>query len=298
MNSPLTYIDLSGLSQCNPAQQSWCNGVGVPGSGWLGGGGRSGYGTRTVNGWGTYVTFGIYHQIVRIWRSSSSFSSWGAGGNDGGWSDDIFWEDVQHTVVYPIVSWFRWALQVVEQSVAAEPASSHSPDSGGSIAEQRPSRSSSDDYEPGLDEGWEGILTDPLNWFGGGLGKAGVRGAWNWFRGLLFPRGVVRGYPHTVDDLLRNATTPGSSGVSPIARAIDKHAAQPGSAYPPAVGNQSAKNEAAAELARSILTNPQSTFVKGTTGRFGEVVDVIAPDGRGLRFGEGGRFIHLLEPPR
>ena len=124
MNSPLTYIDPSGLSQCNPAQQSWCNGVGAPGSGWVGGGGRSGYGTRTVSGWGTYVTFGIYHQIVRIWRSSSSFSSWGADGNDGGWSDDIFWEDVQHSVVYPIVSWFRWAFQVVEQSVAAEPASS------------------------------------------------------------------------------------------------------------------------------------------------------------------------------
>ena len=40
------------------------------------------------------------------------------------WSDDIFWEDIQHTVVYPIVSWFRWAFQVVEQSVASEPASS------------------------------------------------------------------------------------------------------------------------------------------------------------------------------
>ena len=57
MNSPLSYIDPSGLSQCNPAQQSWCGGVGQQGSGWLGGG----YGTRTVSGWGTYVTFGIYH---------------------------------------------------------------------------------------------------------------------------------------------------------------------------------------------------------------------------------------------
>ena len=123
MNSPLSYIDPSGLSWCDPAQQSWCNGVGVPGSGRGGG-----YGTRTVSGWGTYVTFGIYHQIVRIWRSSSSFSSWGGGDYDGGWSDDIFWEDVQRTVIYPIVHWFRWALQVVEQSVAAEPASSHSPE--------------------------------------------------------------------------------------------------------------------------------------------------------------------------
>ena len=71
---------------------------------------------------------GIYHQIVRIWRSSSSFSSWGAGDYDGGWSDDTFWEDVERTVIYPIVHIFRWAFQVVEQSAAAEPASSHSPE--------------------------------------------------------------------------------------------------------------------------------------------------------------------------
>ena len=125
MNSPLSYIDPSGLSWCDPAQQSWCNGVGVPGSGRGGG-----YGTRTVSGWGTYVTFGIYHQIVRIWRSSSSFNSWDDGGYDGGWSDDVFWEDVQRTVIYPIVHWLRWSFQVVEQSAAAEPASSHSPHSG------------------------------------------------------------------------------------------------------------------------------------------------------------------------
>ena len=121
VNSPLSYIDPSGLSQCNPAQQSWCGGYGLPRSGWLGGGG---YGTRTVTGTSVHVTFGIYHQIVRIWRSSSSFGSWGAGDYDGGWSDDIFWEDVQRTAIYPIVHIFRWAFQVVEQSVAAEPASS------------------------------------------------------------------------------------------------------------------------------------------------------------------------------
>ena len=125
MNSPLSYIDPSGLSFCDPAQQSWCGGgAGVPGSGRGGG-----YGTRTVSGWGTYVTFGIYHQIVRIWRSSSSFNSWDDGGYDGVWTDDVFWEDVQRSVIYPIVHWFRWAFQVVEQSAAAEPASSHSPDS-------------------------------------------------------------------------------------------------------------------------------------------------------------------------
>ena len=181
-------------------------------------------------------------------------------------------------------------LRAMDQSVANEPADGSEPP---------PFEPHGPLNEPALDEGWSGILTDPLSWIGGGVGKVPIaaRMAWGWIRGL-FVRGVVRGYPHTVDDLLRNAITPGSTGVSLIARAIDKHAARAGSAYPPAVGNQAAKNAAAADLARDILMNPQSTFVKKMTGRFGEVVDVIAPDGRGLRFGEGGRFIHLLEPPR
>ena len=41
--------------------------------------------------------------------------------------------------------------------------------------------------------------------------------------------------------------------------------------------------------------NPQSTFTKKTNGRFGEVVEVGAPDGRGLKFGKGGRFIVRLD---
>lgn len=46
-----------------------------------------------------------------------------------------------------------------------------------------------------------------------------------------------------------------------------------------------------------ILTSPGSTQTARTTGRFGDVVDVVAPDGRGVRFGSDGRFIGLLEPP-
>ena len=126
-NSPLSYVDPSGLSFCDPAQQSWCGGVGLPtppGAGWGGG-----YSTRTVSGWRTYVTFGVYHEIDRIWhRVSVSYrgvEGWGS-------TDDVFWEDIQRSVIYPIVHAFRWAFQVVEQGAAAEPASSHSPHSANS----------------------------------------------------------------------------------------------------------------------------------------------------------------------
>ena len=126
-NSPLSYVDPSGLSFCDPAQQSWCGG-GLPGSGWGGGG----YSTRTVSGWSAYVTFGVYYEIVRIW-SSVSVSRWDAGVEGGGsWGStgDTFWEDVQRSVIYPIVQFFFWSFQVVEQGAANEPASSHSPHAG------------------------------------------------------------------------------------------------------------------------------------------------------------------------
>ena len=129
-NSPLSYVDPSGLSFCDPAQQSWCGG-GLPSmnGGW---GGRGGYGTRTVSGWGTYVTFGVYHEIVRIWHRVS-VSHWGVEG--WGSTDDVFWEDIQRSVIYPIVHAYRWAFQVVEQSVAAEPASGQSAGNGEPMTE-------------------------------------------------------------------------------------------------------------------------------------------------------------------
>ena len=126
-NSPLSYVDPSGLSFCDPAQQSWCGGVGLPSGGWGGGG----YSTRTVSGWSAYVTFGVYYEIVRIWQSAS-VSRWDAGVEGGGsWGStgDTFWEDVQRSVIYPIVQFFFWSFQVVEQGAANEPASSHSPHS-------------------------------------------------------------------------------------------------------------------------------------------------------------------------
>ena len=129
MNSPLSYVDPSGLSFCDPAQQSWCGGVGLPSSGW---GGRGGYSTRTVSGWSAYVTFGVYYEIVRIWQSAS-VSRWDAGVEGGGsWGStgDTFWEDVQRSVIYPIVQFFFWSFQVVEQGAANEPATGHSAHSG------------------------------------------------------------------------------------------------------------------------------------------------------------------------
>jgi len=46
------------------------------------------------------------------------------------------------------------------------------------------------------------------------------------------------------------------------------------------------------------LSNPATTVTYKDTGRFGKVMDVIAPDGRGLRYDSNGKCIGLLEPPK
>ena len=105
-----------------------------------GGGDGGGYSTRTVSGWSAYVTFGVYYEIVRIW-SSVSVSRWDAGVEGGGsWGStgDTFWEDVQRSVIYPIVQFFFWSFQVVEQGRRPEPATGHSAHSGNGQPMTRP----------------------------------------------------------------------------------------------------------------------------------------------------------------
>ena len=52
------------------------------------------------------------------------------------------------------------------------------------------------------------------------------------------------------------------------------------------------------EIACDVLSDPASTVTFKDTGRFGKVIDVIAADGRGLRYDSKGKFIGLLEPPK
>ncbi len=99
-------------------------------------------------------------------------------------------------------------------------------------------------------------------------------------------------------NLLSRATATSEGAVSPITRAIQKHATREGSAFRSVSGNLAARNAAGRAVADEILGNAGTTFNQRTTGRFGQVLDVVAPDGRGLRFGSDGKFIGLLEPPR
>lgn len=103
-------------------------------------------------------------------------------------------------------------------------------------------------------------------------------------------------FGHTADDLLKNAVTPNEYGISPIARAIDKHSSRPGSVYEAVKGSPYEKNIAGQKLVENIMNNPDSVVFSKNTGRFGPVIDIVSPDGRTLRFDINGKFVGVLEP--
>ncbi|SDB51338.1 hemagglutinin repeat-containing protein [Pseudomonas sp. NFACC13-1] len=89
-----------------------------------------------------------------------------------------------------------------------------------------------------------------------------------------------------------------SGQLSLAGRALQKHGSREGSAFPSVKGSPSEINAQGQKIADEILSNPATTVAYKDTGRFGKVMDVIAPDGRGLRYDANGKFIGLLEPPK
>ncbi|MBX8547547.1 hemagglutinin repeat-containing protein [Pseudomonas cichorii] len=89
-----------------------------------------------------------------------------------------------------------------------------------------------------------------------------------------------------------------SGQLSLAGRALQKHGSREGSAFPSVKGSPSEINAQGQKIADEILNNPASTVTHKDTGRFGKVMDIVAPDGRGLRYDANGKFIGLLEPPK
>lgn len=97
-------------------------------------------------------------------------------------------------------------------------------------------------------------------------------------------------------DLARAADAPDRGGLTKAGRALQKHGGRPGSAFPPARGNPDAINQEARRIVDEIVNNPASTTTRRHHARFGEVIEVRAPDGRGIRYDADGNFIGFLEP--
>ncbi len=101
-----------------------------------------------------------------------------------------------------------------------------------------------------------------------------------------------------VDELKKTAKMLDRSNLTVAGRALQKHGNREGSAFPRAKGSPSLINLQAEKIVSDILHNPKTVATQRNTGRFGKVTDVVAPDGRGLRYDSTGKFIGFLEPKK
>jgi hypothetical protein len=102
----------------------------------------------------------------------------------------------------------------------------------------------------------------------------------------------------SIDELMQAAAVGERGNLSVAGRALQKHGSHDGSAFPIAQGNPAAINEQAQQVVNEILNNPATIATQRNTGRFGQVTDIVAPDGRGLRYDTSGKLIGFLEPPK
>lgn len=90
------------------------------------------------------------------------------------------------------------------------------------------------------------------------------------------------------------ANAPHKRGSLTVAgRALTKHnsLSRPGSVFPVPIGDPAAINLLAQEVVAALLSDPGTVRVNR-----GNVYDLVAPDGRGLRFQANGALKGFLEP--
>jgi len=107
---------------------------------------------------------------------------------------------------------------------------------------------------------------------------------------------VTKSAGRSVDELSQAASAADRGGLTAAGRALQKHGGREGSAFPPAKGNPASINSQGQSVVDDILTSPGATTTTRNHARYGDVTEVRAPDGRGVRYDENGKFMGLLEP--
>jgi hypothetical protein len=99
-----------------------------------------------------------------------------------------------------------------------------------------------------------------------------------------------------IGDLSRAAGVLDRGGLTAAGRALQKHGGREGSSFPAARGNAASINQQAQHIVDNILSNPGSTTRTRHHARYGDVTEIVAPDGRGIRYDNNNKFIGFLEP--
>jgi RHS repeat-associated protein len=102
----------------------------------------------------------------------------------------------------------------------------------------------------------------------------------------------------SVDQLSQAAAVPDRGGFSKAGRSLTKHGngARPGNGkFPQAKGSPKDVNRQAQDQVDDILTIPGSSVQRTYRGRFGDTIEIEAPDGRGIVFDANGNFLFFKE---
>jgi len=98
--------------------------------------------------------------------------------------------------------------------------------------------------------------------------------------------------------LISAALRPGRGGLlTKVGHALQKHAGRSGSAFPRALGPEAAWNQKGLEVLKEIIENPQTIAREIEHPRYGKIVEVVDPTGRGARFSSDlNSLIGFIEP--
>jgi RHS repeat-associated protein len=99
-----------------------------------------------------------------------------------------------------------------------------------------------------------------------------------------------------ISNLSRAAGALDRGGLTAAGRNLQKHGGREGSAFPAARGNAASINQQAQHIVDDILSNPGSTARTRHHARYGDVTEIVAPDGRGIRYDNNNKFMGFLEP--
>jgi len=99
-----------------------------------------------------------------------------------------------------------------------------------------------------------------------------------------------------MDDILLNAANAlDRSELTKAGRALQKHGDRLNSLFPKPQGNPHTINEQALAIVEEILKNPKRSVTVRYHARFGEITEIYAPDGRGIRYDSQNHFIGFIE---
>jgi hypothetical protein len=99
----------------------------------------------------------------------------------------------------------------------------------------------------------------------------------------------------SVAELSVGAALPDKGGLTLGGRALQKHGARAGSSFPNPKGSPASINAQAKAIVDGILNDPSAVTSARRHARFGDIIEVKLPDGRGLRFSPDSKLIGFLE---